>query len=310
MSIPATNTKFTSLKFNWLDCILNDDRLKPAAFKVAYAILQTVNSVTLVGWLSDETLVDVTGISRAEVQRHRKSLKACGWLTWKRTKTANLYQPLFDQLPDGLEFMLEKRARRKELREARSAARNASLRLETPVTQEASPARHQEASPARHIHLRSNTFGLTPTNTSPSLRSGDASAEEAAASRTLKVDDHQPKAPYLQSDEAAKREFQKLEELPFNTDWTGGLNEWGADFKPLSNSSDRAVKIYWPRLLRAPYSAADVVMVAERVLQRTTRHQRPSLAGFLARFEDYRNKTAPPRLDNLRGPRPQHHTHA
>jgi hypothetical protein len=322
---------FTSHKLNWLDCVASDRRLKPAAFKVAYAIMQHVNSETLVGWLSDETLVDITGISSAEVQRHRKSLKECGWLTWKRTGNANVYTPLFDQLPEGLEYILAKRAKRKELREARSAARNASLRLGdaraqrqcspppatgrsgahtgrvvTPDPSPAmervqSPAMDHDQSPAINIHLRQNTSDLTPAITIPSLRSGDASAKEADASRALKSDDddpepirdHQPKAPYLQSDEAAKRAMIRLQELPFKTEWCGGLDEWGADFKPLSDSSGRAVKIYWRRLLREPIAAAEIVMVADRVLQRIPAHQRPSLAGFLARFEDYRPGARP-----------------
>ena len=52
---------FTADKLNWLDCVANDRDLKPAAFKVAYAIMQHVNAETLIAWLSDETLVDMTG---------------------------------------------------------------------------------------------------------------------------------------------------------------------------------------------------------------------------------------------------------
>src|ERR1700722_11997402 len=42
---------FTAEKFNWLDCVMNDRDLKPAAFKIAYAIMQHVNSETLFAWL-------------------------------------------------------------------------------------------------------------------------------------------------------------------------------------------------------------------------------------------------------------------
>ncbi|MCK1507557.1 helix-turn-helix domain-containing protein [Bradyrhizobium sp. 18] len=303
---------FTAHKLNWLDCVVSDRRLKPAAFKIAYAIMQHVNSETLFAWLSDETLVDVTGISSAEVQRHRKSLKACGWLTWKRTGNANVYTPLFDQLPEGLEFILDKRRKRKKLREARRAARAATpvTSVQSPVMDhDPSPVMDHDPSPAINIHLRKNTSGLTPTNTIPSLRSGVTSAEETDATRALKWDyeDHQPKAPYLQSDEAAERAMQELRELPFNTEWCGGLDEWGADFKPMSDRSDRAVRVYWKRLLRAPYHATDVVMVAKRVLCRTPRHQRSSLAGFLARFESYLAHDDAASLPEQRAPATGHH---
>ena len=110
---------FTAEKFNWLDCVMNDRDLKPAAFKVAYAIMQHVNSETLIAWLSDETLVDVTGMSRPQVQRHRESLKAAGWLTWQRVQKGNHYTPLFDRINEGLQDILAKRAKRRAMRKTR-----------------------------------------------------------------------------------------------------------------------------------------------------------------------------------------------
>lgn len=148
----------------------------------------------------------------------------------------------------------------------------------------------------------------TNNNTIPSLRSGDPSAEEADASRALKADDddrdgskvdakptpakplprdHQPKAPYLQSAEAAKHALFELQEMPFGTEWCGGLDDWGADFNGMSDRSERGVNFHWKRLLRKGCHADDVVRFAERFLSQTPRHRRPSLAGFLARFEDY-----------------------
>jgi hypothetical protein len=188
-----------------------------------------------------------------------------------------------------------------------------------PIAMSPSPETPSPETPSTVIRSLLSTDSLprtdsNKTNTIPSLRSGGASAEEADASRALKklddddrdgnkVDtkpvpakplprDHQPKAPYLQSDEAAKREFRKLEELPFKTEWTGGITEHGAEFKPLSDRSDQAVSVYWKRLLCVPYRAAEIVKVAEHVLRRTPQHQWPSLAGFLARFEDYMAKAA------------------
>lgn len=167
------------------------------------------------------------------------------------------------------------------------------------------------------IELGDRTIQRT-NSTIPSLRSGEAPAEEADASRALKSDadgnpkpakpsDHQPKAPYRQSAEAADCALLELYEMPFGTEWCGGLDEWGADFKPLSDRSNRAVRVYWKRLLRAPYHATDVVMVAKRVLCRTPRHQRSSLAGFLARFESYLAHDDAVSLPEQRAPATGHH---
>lgn len=296
------NKSFTSHKLNWLDCVANDRRLKHAAFKVAYAIMQHVNSETLVAWLSDDTLVDVTGISRAQVQRHRESLKEAGWLAWERTGNANHYTPFFDQMPAGLDDILAKRAKRKELRETRRRGVGGAPDASPAMQLDASPVRQQDASPARHIHLESNTYDSTP-NTIPDLRSGDPSAEEADASRAVddryrKVEtstdtgkplsrDHQPKAPYRQSAEAAKHAMFELQEMPFGTEWCGGLDDWGADFNGMSDRSERGVQFHWKRLLCSGCSADDIVTLAELFLRQTPSHRRPSLGGFLARFESY-----------------------
>lgn len=111
--------QFAGEKFNWLDCVARDKRLKPAAFKVAYVIMQHVNAKTGIAWVSDETLADVCGISAPMVFRHRESLKAAGWLSWERTQNANHYKPLFHQVNAGLDAMIVQRERRKELRDLR-----------------------------------------------------------------------------------------------------------------------------------------------------------------------------------------------
>jgi hypothetical protein len=313
--------QFTAAKLNWLDCVSSDRRLKPAAFKVAYAIMQHVNSETLVAWPSDETLVDVTGISRSQVVRHRESLRACGWLMWKRTKDANRYTLILDQVPEGLEYILTKRAERKERREARRAERTLGAPGVPPATQPVvSPATQRDVSPATHEHLRSNTYVLTPNNTIPSLRSGVVSAEDADATRALKSDDdaklrdHQPKAPYLQSAEAAKHALFELQDMPFGTEWCGGLDDWGADFKGASDRSERGVNFHWKRALRAGIPAEDVVSLAKYILGRTPQHHRPSLAGFLARIEKYferaESELQPPSVESCRGPRPMPSHHA
>lgn len=126
---PATNfsndggkeqaKRFAGEKFNWLDCVARDKRLKPAAFKVAYVIMQHVKASSGVAWVSDETLSDICGISAPMVFRHRESLREAGWLKWERTQNANHYTPLYHQVNAGLDAMIVQRERRKELRDLR-----------------------------------------------------------------------------------------------------------------------------------------------------------------------------------------------
>jgi hypothetical protein len=169
---------FASEKFNWMDCLMRDHSLKPGAFKVGIAILQHMNAASGEAWVSDETLEAITGMSRPMVQRHRESLKAAGWLSWVRTRNANRYTPLFDKVNAGLDAMVVERERRKELRKVRREARPAKQakgnRDASPVMQhnradaspvidlDASPVSNRDASPVMHIHLRDNTYEITP----------------------------------------------------------------------------------------------------------------------------------------------------
>jgi hypothetical protein len=235
---------FTAAKLNWLDCVANDRNLKPAAFKVAYAIMQHVNAESLIAWLSDETLVDVTGISRAMIQRHRESLREAGWLAWERTPTANRYTPIFNRVNAGLEDILARRAKRKELRQARRPA-PAQSTVASPARQhDASPAMQPDASPVRHIHLRTNTFDLTPSN------------PESCASGLSEVE---PAFRYRQSKREAEHEFERLNELP----WRQAGDDGDPEFDP-GPTADRGALVRWHQLLKRGYVAGCIVRSAER----------------------------------------------
>jgi hypothetical protein len=75
--------------------------------------------------------------------------------------------------------------------------------------------------------------------------------------------------------------------MPVGTEWCGGLDDWGGDFDGLSDRSERGVNFHWKRLLRSGCHADDAVSLAKRFLSQTPSHRRPSLVGFLARFESY-----------------------
>jgi hypothetical protein len=288
---------FTADKFNWLDCVQNDHSLKPAALSVAYAIMKHVNAETLKAWLSDETLVDITGISRAQVQRHRESLKEAGWLTWKRTGNANHYTPLFDRVKAGLDDILAKRIQRRELRKDRRRVVGGTPDASPERQPDASPARQPDASPARHIHLQSNTYDLTPITIHRTACAVDASdrdcrppAEESEESSNdgSRVDllrsnneDRYPRI-YRQSSAEAARAWDELRQL----------DGWPPDWS-------REEMTHWHALLRKGYAADDIVDVALDFLAKTPGRDVPSREDFLACFESY-----------LEAETDHHHAHA
>jgi hypothetical protein len=259
---------FTAAKLNWLDCVANDRNLKPAAFKVAYVIMQHVNSETLIAWPSDETLVDITGISRSQVQRHRESLKAAGWLTWERTQIANHYTPLFDRVNAGLDDILARRVKRNELRKTRRTTQVNSPDA-SPATQlDASPATQLDASPAMHIHLRSNTYVLTPSKNSNPERSAAGSSGIA-----------KPVPEYRQTKAEADREFEQLEQMPWRQAGDGD-----PEFDP-SPTADRGASVRWHRLLKRGYAASRIVQSAELYFQHCEDDRVQTLARWLASEE-------------------------
>jgi hypothetical protein len=256
---------FTADKFNWLDCVLNDRNLKPAAFKIAYAIMQHVNSETLVAWLTDETLVDVTGMSRAEVQRHRKSLKEAGWLRWKRTGDANHYTPLFDRVNAGLNDILAKREKRKAMRKIRRRGVGGALDASPATQPDASPATQPDASPARHIHLQANTYDLTPSPINP----------ERFASGSIGM--AKPSAGHKQTKAEADREFDRINQLGWRQAGDGGDPE----FDP-SPTAARGAKVRWYRLLGSGYAASRIRRSAELYFKYYEDDRVQTLAAWLA----------------------------
>jgi hypothetical protein len=258
---------FTAAKLNWLDCVLNDRNLKPAAFKVAYAIMQHVNSETLVAWLSDETLVDVTGISRAQVQRHRESLKEAGWITWERKQIANHYTPLFDRVEAALDDILVKRTNRKELRETRRRGVGGAPDASPARQPDASPAMQSDASPAMHIHLRSNTYDLTPSSNNPER---SASGSSAIAN---------PSAGYKQTKTEADREFELINKLRWRQAGDGD-----EEFDP-SPTADRGAKVLWHRLLKRGFAASRILQSAKLYFRYYEDDRVQTLAAWLASEE-------------------------
>jgi len=109
---------FTSKKLDWLKCCCFDRRLHAYDFNVAYAIAQHINAKTGTTMLSDETIADETGGSTTRrVRRSRARLQDAGWLTWRRTRSANVYRLNYDQIDPMLDLFIAMRDARRENRQ-------------------------------------------------------------------------------------------------------------------------------------------------------------------------------------------------
>lgn len=154
---------FTGRKLDWLKAVSYDKRVKPGVFEVAFCIVQHVNEKTLIAILSDETIIEKTGISRAEVGRHRKSLKDTGWLSWRRTRTANLYTPIFDETAAWLDELAAKGVARRARRATQREQWMGLAADSSPASDHLpSPAIEGKLSPTINIHPQGNTSGSTP----------------------------------------------------------------------------------------------------------------------------------------------------
>ena len=91
MELSTERRLSTSEKFDWLDAVVADHGIDARAKVVAYCIVQHINWKTGIAFVSDRTITDKTGIPKRWVQRARNDLRAAGWITWKRTGTANVY---------------------------------------------------------------------------------------------------------------------------------------------------------------------------------------------------------------------------
>jgi hypothetical protein len=113
---------FTTKKLDWLACVNFDRRLRqlPTAFKVAYVIANQVDEIRNTAFISDVAIADKAGgISERQVGRSRKLLRDTGWLSWKRTYTANVYNLLSKHVSGVLDAITASNEERKDRRRKR-----------------------------------------------------------------------------------------------------------------------------------------------------------------------------------------------
>jgi hypothetical protein len=121
-SYPAgARRTFAGEKFDWLTALNADPLMDARAFKVGFCIMQHVNQHSGKAFLSDETIADKTNVPIRSVQRARAALRDRGWLAWRRTRTANVYWSVADNMNAVTDHQTmlkdardEKRKRRRE----------------------------------------------------------------------------------------------------------------------------------------------------------------------------------------------------
>lgn len=159
---PATDlASFTSQKLDWLVCLSYDPHISPMMFEVGFAVMQHVNAKTLRAWVSDETIAEKTGVCIRDVQRARNRLRNVGWLSWKRTGKANVYEPLFDRIDsilDELTIMRDERKERQRVRRERTLMSDQRPSEQTPLAErDQTMPSDRDTTPESDIHLSENT---------------------------------------------------------------------------------------------------------------------------------------------------------
>jgi hypothetical protein len=153
------NKTATSRKLDWLDALNADPAVRPFAFKVGFAIAKHVNARTGEAMVSDETISDITSISMRHVRAGRELLKARRWISWKRTRTANVYRLLSTNVNNALDLLILRRDARRERRAKRMLERHPSASLNHRDRQPSAEldrqrTAEQDRQPSADIHLR------------------------------------------------------------------------------------------------------------------------------------------------------------
>ena len=99
---PTEQKQFSSWKFDLINGLMLDARIKGNAFKVGVGIIQHINNRSLTAWPSMDVLAAELNISRTTVKGGIAKLEECGWLTIekKRGNTSNTYTMDASQIDD------------------------------------------------------------------------------------------------------------------------------------------------------------------------------------------------------------------
>lgn len=161
---------FTGTKLDTLNLACADSAIQSFDFRILFAIAKHLNVKSGVAHVSDQTIADEAASSRRNVIRGRKRLKQRGWLSWRRTRGANVYWLVRTRENEILDNLISYKEDRQKQRENGLNNRRRVPRLSqekpTVVTvrspQEAPTGAPQAVTASSPKHLLSNTESPTP----------------------------------------------------------------------------------------------------------------------------------------------------
>lgn len=123
---PSSTASFTSWKLDILNGMVCDNRITPVQFRMAFRVMQAINSETRIGIIGDDTIRDeVPGCkSRFTCNETRKQLSLLGWWTVEPGRGGKASRYRFSDAPVNaiLDRLIEAREKREERSKARRLA--------------------------------------------------------------------------------------------------------------------------------------------------------------------------------------------
>jgi hypothetical protein len=142
---------FTSRKLDWLTCVRFDRRINDHAYRVAATIADHLNEKTGRTMLSDDVIAFETGSKwPRKAVRARKLLRESGWLKWRRTRSANIYEPDYSRV----NAMLATIAALRQQKRSKNADISGQIGHQRHMTKTA----HLDVTPASDIHVSSTRY--------------------------------------------------------------------------------------------------------------------------------------------------------
>jgi hypothetical protein len=146
-------TTFTGRKCDLLKAMRFDGRVNDQAYRVASNILDHLNEKTERTILSDDLIAfEIAGAPRT-VRRARELLRETGWMTWHRTRKANIYSFDFEKVVPFLAMLARERNARREKR-LKTAEINGQTRQKWPISRDRPKMATLDRPKMADIHLR------------------------------------------------------------------------------------------------------------------------------------------------------------
>lgn len=154
----AQRTTFTGRRLDLLRAVRIDRTVTDYAYRVMSVIVDHLNEKTERTFLSDDRIAFETGSGwPRKVVRARRILRDAKWLSWQRTRTANIYSVDFVKAAAVLAIIeRERNARRRKA--SKTADKMAQIGRQRPTSPDRTFRADLDRTPASDIHLRGNTL--------------------------------------------------------------------------------------------------------------------------------------------------------